>query len=211
MMLQPSRGQSQLLSLLLYILISIIGIGNVSCTVLPSSSTASLNQPTHRNLTDNAIKYVRPSASLHLFPPQPATDTSSAGFPRFYPRKFDIPNTSTTLSLSLGRSIDRLELSQYLAILADEVEREIARSGIGAVAGHYEYEWHEWPGYDKMAFFVFGAGNRLTYGVLREVVEGLRLYLDEGRRYRAANFKVERVVNNERVFAGMGRLYAWND
>lgn len=47
----------------------------------------------------------------------------------------------------------------------------------------------------------------MTWGILNDVLEGLRLYLEDGDRNRQAYFKIERRVEGNLEILGLGGLY----
>ena len=127
-----------------------------------------------------------------------------------------MPQTPLTLRLSLSlRTIDKRELGIFLAFMADEVRRQIPVHGADGVfpTDSWEYEWASLQQrYQTWRFLAFSSNQpRLTWGILRDVLEGLRLYLERGGHNRQAYFKIERRGEGGLEFVGLGRLYRSKD
>lgn len=116
----------------------------------------------------------------------------------FLPNKFHVPNTRTYLRLGFGfprRSLDRMKMGTLIAVAGDSVDLIIEEEGR---QGLYP------PSVTGIQEFVFDIGNGLelriynsqlglywTFGTLRDVIEGLRLYLIVGERFRRTYFTFE--------------------
>lgn len=95
--------------------------------------------------------------------------------------------------------------------MADEVRRETTVHGADGILPYNSWD-DRLPSPQKppqdWSFLSFGIQHppRLTWGILKDVLEGLRLYLDEGGHNRQAYFKIEKQVEGNLKFVGFGRL-----
>ena len=73
----------------------------------------------------------------------------------------------------------------------------------------YEDRWPNiHPPFKVWQFYAHGTDHHeLTWGILKNVLEGLRLYLTEGGHNRQAYFKIERNVDGILEHVGSGSLY----
>ena len=96
-----------------------------------------------------------------------------------------------------------------MAFLTDEVRRQISVHGADGILPDHSF-YYRAPSlarpHQDWAFFSVGSQG-ITWGVLKDVLEGLRLYLEDGDRNRQAYFKIEKRVGGSLEILGLGGLY----
>lgn len=166
------------------------------------------------------------SASLEPFPTTEKTKTSNASqlsntssaiapfdYPIPLPYSFDVPNSEIRLQLGFGwrrRSLDPMDLQGLIVFLLHFIDEVIKEFGPGQLVRvqangmqRVDYELG-----DGIEFAVQNCrpGEYFTWDTLRDVVEGLRLYLIEGQRYRQTYFKFYDWPFRGSVALGAGRI-----
>lgn len=126
----------------------------------------------------------------------------------YYPIHFDVPNTPTALRLRLARPLDWMQTSIMLAVMADHISAQMQRHYANPLlpGGKFDWDVGEDLAFSVMSLISSPVSHQMTWGVLSDVVEGLRLFLVEGRRSRESYFRVEKVVGGKYVSAGHGML-----
>ena len=96
--------------------------------------------------------------------------------------------------------------------MAEELRRQSTVHGRDGILP--DNRWHDRAPslrrpHQDWKFFSIGSQQapRITWGVLKDVLEGLRLYLEDGDRNRQAYFKIERRVEGNLEILGLGGLY----
>lgn len=117
--------------------------------------------------------------------------------PTVLPYRFHVPNTQTYLRLGFGFRRHRLnpfalrELIGYIQHCINEsieVDGEHAYPPIDLAQSQQLYLWTLGAGIYIVIENVKGSGRYFTWGQLKNVVEGLRLFLIEGQRYYKTAF-----------------------
>ena len=126
----------------------------------------------------------------------------------YYPISFDVPSTPTALRLRLARPLDLMQTSIILTVMADHISAQMQRHYANPLLPEGKFRWDMG---EDLAFSVNSVSSspvshQMTWGVLSDVVEGLRLFLVEGRRSRECHFRVEKVVGGKYIHAGHGML-----
>ena len=95
--------------------------------------------------------------------------------------------------------------------MADNIRRQSSVHGAHAAVpnNNYEDKWFEIePPYRVWRFMAYSFGHLdMTWNIIGDVVEGLRLYLEDSGRNRQAYFKIERRVAGNLEVIGWGFLY----
>ena len=96
-----------------------------------------------------------------------------------------------------------------IEVMADHVKTQIEAQG--GAAALIPQEGFTWDMGDQQAFTVTSEtsspiSHQITWGVLSDVIEGLKLFLIEGKRPRECYFRVEKVIGGRYVNAGGGML-----
>ncbi|KAL8805528.1 MAG: hypothetical protein Q9182_001897 [Xanthomendoza sp. 2 TL-2023] len=120
---------------------------------------------------------------------------------------YRIPHTQTVLDLRYGQYIDPQHINAVLALVHDDIARLMPKSGGAKAAvsdGEYDCETE-----DKIAFSVYSPsevppGERLTWLILENVVDGLVDLLLLGKIHRQVNFRI--LYGRQRRFVGYGHL-----
>ena len=154
----------------------------VYITTIAISATLNL-PPSLTNSPLNSSRLLNSSWALSLQTPIPL------------PYIFDVPNTSIFLNLGFGwrrRALDPMDMRGLIAISQAIIKETIEAIGphhILPVSPNGEQEFYRELG-DGIEFFVQNVRpfEYFTWDTLGEVVEGLRLYLIVGERYRQTYF-----------------------
>lgn len=149
----------------------------VAFTTLPDTTPFLLSSNTPLNNTTEANNDTSPT---------PLTDLA------YLPHKFHVPNTDTYLRLGFGilrRPLDPMNMGSLLLLADDWIDQQIG--GLGRVAiyppmgdGRQEFTYEIGDGIG-LSIWNFRKWDYWTWGVLKDVVEGLRIWLiEEGRERR---------------------------
>ena len=111
------------------------------------------------------------------------------------PYKFHDPNTRTYLRLGFGfrrRSLDPMDMGALIAVAGDFVDQSIEEVGLQVVypptaAGLQEFVYEIGNGL-KLRIWNSVLRQYWTWGTLRDVLDGLRLFLIVGERFRRTYF-----------------------
>ena len=98
-----------------------------------------------------------------------------------------------------------------LTVVADHLSAQMQRHYANPLlpGGKFDWDMDEDLSFSVMSVSISPASpasHQMTWGVLSDAVEGLRLFLVEGRRSRECYFRVEKVVGGKYVHAGHGML-----
>ena len=126
----------------------------------------------------------------------------------YYPISFDVPHTPTALRLRLARPLDLMQISIMLTLMADHISAQMQRHYANPLlpGGKFDWDMGEDLAFSAMSVLSSPVPHQMTWGVLSDVIEGLRLFLVQGRRPRECYFRVENVVGGKYVHAGYGML-----
>lgn len=113
----------------------------------------------------------------------------------YLPYRFHVPNTQTNLRLGFGfrrRSFDPVEMGSLIAVAEDFVDQRIEELGRDVLypptgTGMQEFIYDIGDGISLLIWNV-KVGMYWTWGTLKDVIEGLRLYLIVGERFRRTYF-----------------------
>ena len=123
-------------------------------------------------------------------------NTSFVSRPAFLPHKFKVPNTSTTIYLGFGilyKSLDPISLGILLAVTEGFIAQQIENQGAATafpIHGLGTQYFHKSLGDGvQMEVWNLDVQSHFTWGMLKNVIDGLQLYLVEERRYRQCWFE----------------------
>ena len=95
-----------------------------------------------------------------------------------------------------------------LTLMADHISAQMQRHYANPLlpGGKFDWDIGEDLAFSVMSVLSSPVPHQMTWGVLSDVIEGLRLFLVEGRRSRESYFRVKKVVGGKYVNAGHGML-----
>ena len=114
--------------------------------------------------------------------------------------------------MRLARRLDLMQTSIMLNVMADHISTQMQRHFANPLLpeGKFDWDMDEDLAFSVISVISSPASHQMTWGVLSDVVEGLRLFLVEGRQSRECYFRVEKVVEGKYVHAGHGMLVQRN-
>ncbi|KAL9576553.1 MAG: hypothetical protein Q9212_007000, partial [Teloschistes hypoglaucus] len=127
-----------------------------------------------------------------------SVDSTNSGVskPKAFDRRFPVPNTDTVLHIAPGTPVDHGAFGVLFPRLQVHLNVDIAihrRDGIpgNSRAPSYRY-FTTTPGGIVCYFFVSAyTGQRFTYGMVDDILAGLKIFLIDQKRYEQVVFEVE--------------------
>lgn len=162
----------------------------LACTAVAESLVAT--RPPAKNL------YLPSNNISRVYDPAPFSNISVLlSLPTPLPYGFSVPNTDIYLRLGFGlprHRLDPMSLGGLIAVMqhaiVEGIERdgEDAYPGLDMIADEQRFGWTLGDGFHFRILSFRGTGIYFTWEQVKNVVEGLRLFLIVGERYYSTTF-----------------------
>ena len=136
--------------------------------------------------------------NLQSYNTTPTSNSSNIStWPTPLPYGFSVPNTQTYLRLGFGlprHRLDPMSMGGLIAVIQHAIVEGIEEDGeehlpnIDPLSGLQRFDWTLGDGFYFQIMNILGTGRYFTWGQMKDVVEGLRLYLMIGKKYYATAF-----------------------
>lgn len=178
------------LTIMLFVILPLLLLTSLACSTGADSLGAT--QPLSQNL-DRPLLNV--SQVQNVIPTSNLSDVLTLPIP--LPYGFSVPGTQTHLRLGFGlprHRLDPMSMAGLIAVIQHAIVEGIDRDGeeaypgLDMIADRQKFGWTLGDGFYFVIRSTKNTGRYFTWGQLRNVVEGLRLFLIVGERCYATVF-----------------------